>query len=239
MPVSEVERRLVAKYLEETAPVTWEGLYWAVMGRPIPLDTGAEEDARALCGRLAEMIRPGERVGNARESAVASAGGPETGGPEPECGDEVAEAHSALCAAEPWPMCGDGTPLRLDEVVVRDGDDGLWDVVGVTHKSSAIIRRHGTGGKARFAKLSGLRHAAPAADGGTGGVEHPAHYAGGVECIDAMTQTQGRGAVRDFCACNAFKYLWRWRRKGGVGDVRKAKWYLDRFLEMEGDGDGE
>ncbi len=75
--------------------------------------------------------------------------------------------------------------------------------------------------------------------GETGGVEHPAHYAGGVECIDAMAQTQGREAVRDFCVCNAFKYLWRWRHKGGVEDVRKARWYLDRFLEMEGDGDGE
>ena len=71
---------------------------------------------------------------------------------------------------------------------------------------------------------------------GSDSVEHPGHYTGEVECIDAMVQTQGRGAVRDFCVCNAFKYLWRWRHKGGAEDVRKAKWYLEKFLELTDGG---
>lgn len=63
-------------------------------------------------------------------------------------------------------------------------------------------------------------------------VDRPGHYAGDVECIDAMVQTQGREAVTSFCVCNAFKYLWRWRRKGGGGDLKKARWYLDYAVRL-------
>lgn len=65
-------------------------------------------------------------------------------------------------------------------------------------------------------------------------VEHPAHYTGGsIECIDAMIETQGVEAVKDFCICNAFKYLWRHGKKNGVEDVKKAAWYLNKFVELE------
>lgn len=66
-------------------------------------------------------------------------------------------------------------------------------------------------------------------------VNHPAHYeSGAFECIDVMLETQGREAVMDFCICNAFKYLYRHRRKNGVEDVKKARWYLDKYLELAG-----
>lgn len=65
-------------------------------------------------------------------------------------------------------------------------------------------------------------------------VNHPAHYTGGsIECIDAMTETQGADAVKNFCICNAFKYLWRHKKKNGVEDVKKAIWYLNKFVELE------
>lgn len=65
-------------------------------------------------------------------------------------------------------------------------------------------------------------------------VEHPTHYAGtSIECIDAMAETQGEEAVKNFCICNAFKYLWRHNRKNGVEDVKKALWYLNKFVELE------
>ena len=48
-------------------------------------------------------------------------------------------------------------------------------------------------------------------------VNHPSHYeTGKFECIDVMTETQGRDAVYEFCVCNAFKYLYRHRRKNKV-----------------------
>lgn len=65
-------------------------------------------------------------------------------------------------------------------------------------------------------------------------VNHPQHYErNGIECIDVMIETQGAEAVAAFCICNAFKYLYRWKHKNGVEDIKKAKWYIDKFLEIE------
>ena len=65
-------------------------------------------------------------------------------------------------------------------------------------------------------------------------VNHPAHYESGqFECIDVMLETQGAEATQDFCICNAFKYLYRHRRKNGAEDIAKANWYLDKYLEIE------
>ena len=64
-------------------------------------------------------------------------------------------------------------------------------------------------------------------------VNHPAHYESGqFECIDVMEETQGTEAVLAFCLCNAFKYLYRHRRKNGVEDIEKARWYLDKYIEI-------
>lgn len=68
-------------------------------------------------------------------------------------------------------------------------------------------------------------------------VDHPPHYeTEGIECIDAMIVSQGSVETMDFCLCNAFKYIWRHSRKNGVEDIRKAKWYIDKYLELA-DGD--
>lgn len=65
-------------------------------------------------------------------------------------------------------------------------------------------------------------------------VNHPAHYeTNGIECIDAMVASQGAEAVRNYCICNAFKYIWRHRHKGkDVEDIQKAIWYLNRYLNL-------
>lgn len=64
-------------------------------------------------------------------------------------------------------------------------------------------------------------------------VNHPGHYESGkFECIDVMEETQGKEAVMDFCICNAFKYLYRHKRKNGLEDILKARWYLDKYIEL-------
>lgn len=64
-------------------------------------------------------------------------------------------------------------------------------------------------------------------------VNHPSHYeTGKFECIDVMIEALGTTAVRDFCVCNAFKYLYRHKRKGGDEDIAKASWYLNKFIEL-------
>ena len=65
-------------------------------------------------------------------------------------------------------------------------------------------------------------------------INHPPHYeTDGIECIDAMLITQGKEAVQSFCICNAFKYLLRHKRKNGAEDLKKARWYLDKAIELE------
>ncbi|MGG1601252.1 DUF3310 domain-containing protein [Paenibacillus naphthalenovorans] len=68
-------------------------------------------------------------------------------------------------------------------------------------------------------------------------VNHPAHYtAGNVECIDAIkAATEDLTGIEAVCTGNVIKYLWRWKRKNGVEDLRKARWYLERLIgEAEG-----
>lgn len=67
-------------------------------------------------------------------------------------------------------------------------------------------------------------------------VNHPSHYeTGKFECIDVMLETQGKEAVQDFCVCNAFKYLYRHGNKNGLEDIKKAMWYLNKYVELEED----
>lgn len=64
-------------------------------------------------------------------------------------------------------------------------------------------------------------------------VNHPSHYeTGKFECIEVMQEIFGVDAVRDFCKCNAFKYVYRMDRKNGTEDVKKAIWYLNKYLEL-------
>lgn len=63
---------------------------------------------------------------------------------------------------------------------------------------------------------------------------NPDHYKSetSLECIEAMEIIFGRDAVIDFCVCNAWKYIWRWKNKNGQEDLRKADWYLTRAHDM-------
>lgn len=58
---------------------------------------------------------------------------------------------------------------------------------------------------------------------------NPDHYKKetSLECIEAMTIIFGEQAVFNFCLCNAFKYIWRWKHKNGTEDLEKAMWYVD------------
>lgn len=67
-------------------------------------------------------------------------------------------------------------------------------------------------------------------------VEHPAHYNHGkYECIEVMTENFGKEATQHFCLLNAFKYVWRSNYKNGIEDIKKAMFYLDYYLKLEGE----
>ena len=67
-------------------------------------------------------------------------------------------------------------------------------------------------------------------------INHPSHYEGSkIECIDAMIEGIGEEYVKGFCLGNAFKYIFRCMKKHDtpLADVKKARWYLDKFIELE------
>ena len=59
---------------------------------------------------------------------------------------------------------------------------------------------------------------------------NPDHYKNStsLECIEAMELIFGKEAVANFCVCNAWKYIWRWKHKNGLEDLEKAKWYVKK-----------
>lgn len=63
-------------------------------------------------------------------------------------------------------------------------------------------------------------------------VNHPSHYTSGViECIDALKAQLGPEGFRDYCHGNIAKYIWRYKFKNGVEDLKKAAWYLQCLID--------
>lgn len=63
-------------------------------------------------------------------------------------------------------------------------------------------------------------------------VSHPSHYTqGGIECIKAIEASMSPDGFQDYCKGNVMKYLWRWRDKDGVEDLKKASVYLNWLIE--------
>ena len=65
-------------------------------------------------------------------------------------------------------------------------------------------------------------------------VDHPIHYnQSGIECIDAISAATGDG-MEYYLQGNIIKYLWRYRYKNGVQDLKKAEWYLKKLISIKG-----
>ena len=78
----------------------------------------------------------------------------------------------------------------------------------------------------------------PASDGDQEDmVNHPSHYtnSGGIECIEAIEAQLTAEEYRGYLKGNCVKYLWRERYKGGVESLKKARWYLNRLIEISKD----
>ena len=61
-------------------------------------------------------------------------------------------------------------------------------------------------------------------------VNSPKHYQGKVECIDAIEAAiEGLTGMQAMCTGNAIKYLYRWSKKGGMEDLDKAMWYIQKM----------
>lgn len=61
---------------------------------------------------------------------------------------------------------------------------------------------------------------------------NPQHYQrDGMECIDAIkAAVQNLSGAEAFETGSAIKYLWRWKEKGGIDDLRKATWFINDMI---------
>lgn len=66
-------------------------------------------------------------------------------------------------------------------------------------------------------------------------INHPTHYASkaGIEVIDVIDAfTEDLTGIEAVCTANVIKYICRWKKKNGIEDLKKARWYLDHMIVM-------
>ena len=67
-------------------------------------------------------------------------------------------------------------------------------------------------------------------------VSHPNHYQSdyGLEVIDVIEAfTDSLTGMDAVDTANILKYVCRWKKKNGVQDLKKAKWYLEHLIPYE------
>lgn len=123
-----------------------------------------------------------------------------------------------------------------DKVEHKNQGMGVGEIKRVLHDGSYQVDF----GKHGVFKLHDdmLKEAGSAVDKTNDAVQHPSHYTQGkVECIEALeSATAGLSGIEAVCTANAIKYLWRYKHKNGVQDVKKAQWYINHLIKhLEGE----
>ena len=91
--------------------------------------------------------------------------------------------------------------------------------------------RHEEYMKEMLEKVEENEKAAKEAYGNVDMVNSPSHYnQSGIECIAAIQAALGPN-FKYYLQGNIMKYLWRYRYKNGIEDVKKAQWYLNKLIE--------
>ena len=70
-------------------------------------------------------------------------------------------------------------------------------------------------------------------------VNHPQHYNNGkIECIDAIeSAVAGLMGFEAVCTGHIMRYIWRWKFKNGLEDLKKCRYYLDKLInKIESEG---
>lgn len=64
-------------------------------------------------------------------------------------------------------------------------------------------------------------------------VMRPSHYADKeIEVIDYIEDTLTSEGFEGYCMGNVHKYVSRYRGKGGVEDLKKARYYLEKVIQQ-------
>ena len=114
-------------------------------------------------------------------------------------------------------LCKPDGSCRWNELSVESTEDCYWFLV-----NEGLISKPEQS-EINFVKAERNDEVEPTNDA----VQHPSHYTqGGIECIEAIRASMTTDGFCDYCKGNIIKYIWRWRDKGGVEDLRKASVYL-------------
>ena len=143
--------------------------------------------------------------------------------------DEMRNSLDKYC--KKFDLCSDGCRLRnpndgscrcsWDDLSGGSTEDCYWFLVneGLISKPEQP--------EIKFVKVERNDEVEPTNDA----VQHPSHYTqGGIECIEAIRASMTADGFCDYCKGNIIKYIWRWRDKGGVEDLKKASVYLDWLI---------
>lgn len=64
---------------------------------------------------------------------------------------------------------------------------------------------------------------------------NPDHYKDSeIECIDAIESSMSKEAYKGYLKGSIIKYIWRYEKKNGVEDLKKARWFLARLIHKNG-----
>ena len=65
-------------------------------------------------------------------------------------------------------------------------------------------------------------------------VDHPSHYnMGKYECLDVVKElVKDMKGIEATLFFNAFKYLWRYKQKNGLQDLKKCEFYLKELISL-------
>lgn len=86
-------------------------------------------------------------------------------------------------------------------------------------------------------KALGMEHFANGNKMVTDNVNSPAHYTqGGIECIDCIKAALGDNFI-GFLTGNVMKYVYRYKNKNGVEDLKKAAVYLNWAIKELSEND--
>lgn len=66
-------------------------------------------------------------------------------------------------------------------------------------------------------------------------VNHPRHYdlPGGGQAIDVITDMLDDTEIEGYYKGNIIKYIAGYKGKGGAESLKKARWYLDKLIELK------
>ena len=62
---------------------------------------------------------------------------------------------------------------------------------------------------------------------------NPGHYKiGGIETWDFLVAKLTKEELIGYCKANILKYISRESKKGGIEDLKKAQWYMQKLVEI-------